>query len=364
MALQQDSEKTFGSTSYFQNKDGERKAVNNIRQEERQKRIATQLLRRNMKKAMRKGEDGGRFVQTANAAGLDVFTRTGLGEEASQAMDRARFTANENFNAASQAKAQLEAGLGNKQNQAAGAIPQQAQAQANAGQTPAMANALPNKTAKPVAPDWAKDVVNDRTFKDVDFTDPSVNAKFQGMTRAEAYDMLRKEQAARFMAGANTSAPLKTNLPAPVAVKDSVAPETRAKLDSIYANPVAFNQALEMDRENAQVFQQSINPFADKVDQAGVSFNAKVQEIEKKAKDNMQRRAETYAYDMSILANDQNAKDKAVVGVREAEANRLLTARNKSIADKAVNERNIAMQQSRVEIENYNRQLAINNFTF
>lgn len=216
MALQEDPTKSFGSTSYFRNKDDERKAVNAVRQEERQKRIATQLLRRNMKKAMRKGEDGGRFIQSAKAAELDIFGRTGLGEEASQAMARARFDVNQNFDAAAKAKAQLEAGVGpdgkpvldangkpvvGQQIAPQQTTPQQVGNVASA--QPAVSNTQPqNKTPKPTAPDWARDVENDRTFGKGFFDDPANLARIQGMTRAEAYDMLRKEQAAKFMAGA------------------------------------------------------------------------------------------------------------------------------------------------------------------
>jgi hypothetical protein len=52
-------------------------------------------------------------------------------------------------------------------------------------------------------PDWADDVKNDRTFKNVNFDDPETLKKIQGKTRGEVYDMLRKAQAERFMAEAN-----------------------------------------------------------------------------------------------------------------------------------------------------------------
>lgn len=281
MALQQDSTKSFGSTSYFQNKDDERKAVNSIRQEERQKRIATQLLRRNMKKAMRRGEDGSNYIQSAKLAGLDVFTRTGLGEEASQAMDRARFTANENFNAAAQAKAQLETGLGNKQNQAAGAIPPQAQSQANAGQTPAMANALPNKSAKPTAPDWAKDVADDKTFPKGFFENEKNLQKIQGKSRAEVYDMLRKAEAARFMSGAKA----KTTAQEPLTEQQVL----REKLNAMYANPDKFNQQQVEERNKLMEFVASNKAFADQSEMNVNNFANIVKGVQSVANQSMDR---------------------------------------------------------------------------
>ena len=53
MAIQQDPSKSFGSTSYFQNKDEQRRVVNDMRREQRNKRIAQQGLTRNIKRAIR-----------------------------------------------------------------------------------------------------------------------------------------------------------------------------------------------------------------------------------------------------------------------------------------------------------------------
>jgi hypothetical protein len=217
MALQEDPTKTFGSTSYFKNKDDQRKAVNETRQTERQKRIATQLLRRNMKKSMRAGGDGGNFMQAAKLGVLDIFGSNGLGEEAGAAMARARYDVDQNFQAAAKAKALEESKTGN-----AGQTPAiNTGATTQAGSTPQTgvvppANATPPPPvssqaatqptdSKPVLtrPDWADEVANDRTFKDVDFNSQSDLARFQGKTRAEAYDMLRKYQAASFMSGAS-----------------------------------------------------------------------------------------------------------------------------------------------------------------
>jgi hypothetical protein len=217
MALQEDPTKTFGSTSYFKNKDDQRKAVNETRQAERQKRIATQLLRRNMKKSMRAGGDGGNFMQAAKLGKLDIFGSNGLGEEAGAAMRRARYDVDQNFQAAAKAKAMEESKKGN-----AGQTPAiNTGATTQTGSTP-QAGVVPtaNTTPPPLVssqvatqpadsksvltrPDWADEVKNDRTFKDVDFNDPGTLARLQGKTRAEAYDMLRKDQAASFMSGAS-----------------------------------------------------------------------------------------------------------------------------------------------------------------
>jgi len=207
MALQEDPTKNFGSTSYFKNKDDQRKAVNETRQAERQKRIATQLLRRNMKKSMRAGGDGGNFMQAAKLGKLDIFGSNGLGEEAGAAMARARYTVDQNFQTAARAKAQQEAGMGN-----AGQTPAintgattQTSSTPQAGVDPTSDTTLPPPVPSQVAtrPDWADEVENDKTFKKVNFDNPETLARFQGKTRAEAYDMLRKDQAANFMSRAN-----------------------------------------------------------------------------------------------------------------------------------------------------------------
>ena len=221
MSLQQDPSKSFGSSSYFKNKDQQRQQVNAMRQSERQKRITTQLLRRNMKQAMRRGEDGGRFIQAADAADLDIFGRTGLGEEASVAMERARYDVDQNFNAAQRAKAQQDnkLGKGNVKPDSATKPTDDKTTPSTDGKTtpstdgkttPATGTAATPETTTPPAvgsnkpvltrPDWADDVKNDSTFRDVNFNDPAILAKIQGKTRGEVYDMLRKAQAARFMA--------------------------------------------------------------------------------------------------------------------------------------------------------------------
>ena len=274
MALQEDPTKTFGSTSYFKNKDDQRKAVNETRQAERQKRIATQLLRRNMKKSMRAGGDGGNFMQAAKLGKLDIFGSNGLGEEAGAAMARARYDVDQNFQTAAKAKAQRDAGMGN-----AGQTPAiNTGATTQTGSTPQTGVVLPSDTTPPppvssqvttqptgsqsvlTRPDWADEVKNDRTFKDVDFNSPSDLARFQGKTRAEAYDMLIKEQAASFMSGASKAgkqlaASEKEYLASlekqDFADQDSgIDAQTVANLNAVFADPEKFNreQIAEKDK--------------------------------------------------------------------------------------------------------------------
>jgi hypothetical protein len=217
MALQEDPTKTFGSTSYFKNKDDQRKAVNETRQAERQKRIATQLLRRNMKKSMRAGGDGGNFMQAAKLGKLDIFGSNGLGEEAGAAMRRARYDVDQNFQAAAKAKAMEESKKGNAGQTPAinTGAPMQADSITQTGDTTPANTTPPPPVSSQVAtqpadsksvltrPDWADEVKNDRTFKDVDFNDPGTLAKIQGKSRAEVYDMLMKAKASSFMSGAS-----------------------------------------------------------------------------------------------------------------------------------------------------------------
>jgi hypothetical protein len=220
MTLQQDPSKSFGSSSYFKNKDQQRQQVNAMRQSERQKRITTQLLRRNMKQAMRRGEDGGRFIQAAEAADLDIFGRTGLGEEASVAMERARYDADQNFNAAERAKFQRDARLGEAGAKPDGkttpvtgekTTPADGKTAPVTGVAIAPEATVPRATSKlsregqikALRPDWADEVKNDRTFKDLNFDDPLTLELIQGKSRGEVYDMLRKQQAAKLMAGFN-----------------------------------------------------------------------------------------------------------------------------------------------------------------
>jgi hypothetical protein len=235
MTIQQDPSKSFGSSSYFKNKDQQRQQVNAMRQSERQKRITTQLLRRNMKQAMRRGEDGGRFIQAAEAADLDIFGRTGLGEEASVAMERARYDADQNFNAASRAKAQKDARLGasntkpgEKTNPAdgktTGIVDGKVRSSVGAMATPeSMVTRVDSKLSreeqiKSLRPDWADEVKSDRTFKDLNFEDPTTLELIQGKSRGEVYDMLRKQQAAKLMAGFDERG--KTNALAEQAILD------------------------------------------------------------------------------------------------------------------------------------------------
>jgi hypothetical protein len=256
MSLQQDPSKSFGSSSYFKNKDQQRQQVNAMRQSERQKRITTQLLRRNMKQAMRRGEDGGRFIQAAEAADLDIFGRTGLGEEASVAMERARYDADQNFNAAKKAKTQQDNKLeksGVKPDSATKPTDDKTTPSTDGKTTPATGTAATPETTTPPAvgpnksvltrPDWANDVKNDSTFRDVNFDDPGTLAKIQGKTRGEVYDMLRKAQAARFMAE-------KTNEGIELKNKE-VAKESAALGQQMVRGQMEFNKQVDSKTQSA-----------------------------------------------------------------------------------------------------------------
>lgn len=81
---QEDPSKYFGSTDYFRNKDRQRGVVNNLRREERNKRIMQQGLTRNIKQALRKGKDPSGFINAAKGLGIDPTKGGGLGPEASQ----------------------------------------------------------------------------------------------------------------------------------------------------------------------------------------------------------------------------------------------------------------------------------------
>jgi len=256
MSLQQDPSKSFGSSSYFKNKDQQRQQVNAMRQSERQKRITTQLLRRNMKQAMRRGEDGGRFIQAAEAADLDIFGRTGLGEEASVAMERARYDADQNFNAAKKAKTQQDNKLeksGVKPDSATKPTDDKTTPSTDGKTTPATGTVATSETTTPPAvgpnksvltrPDWANDVKNDSTFRDVNFDDPGTLAKIQGKTRGEVYDMLRKAQAARFMAGATEQGDKNKN--------EEIAKESSALGQQMVRGQMEFNKQVDSKTQSA-----------------------------------------------------------------------------------------------------------------
>ena len=282
MALQEDPTKTFGSTSYFKNKDDQRKAVNETRQTERQKRIATQLLRRNMKKSMRAGGDGGNFMQAAKLGNLDIFGSNGLGEEAGAAMARARYDVDQNFQAAAKAKAQRDAGMGNAGQtpvatvgtppQPGTTVPTGNIPPASVTQPPPVYNQDSEKVdpkmsredqIKSLRPDWADEVKYDRTFKNVDFNDPGTLALINGKSRVEVYDMLMKAKAENFMAGASKAGKQlaasekeylasleKQNFADQNSGMDA---QTVANFNAVFADPEKFNrdQMAEKDKVSA-----------------------------------------------------------------------------------------------------------------
>lgn len=285
MALQEDPTKTFGSTSYFKNKDDQRKAVNETRQTERQKRIATQLLRRNMKKSMRAGGDGGNFMQTAKLDKLDIFGSNGLGEEAGAAMARARYDVDQNFQAAAKAKAQRGAGMGNAgQTPAintgattpAGSTPQTGVIPpANVTPPPPVSGQATTQTADSKSvltrPDWADEVVNDRTFKDVDFNDPETLAKIQGKSRAEVYDMLMKAKASRLMSGASEKGKAGKSI---IAKEKGISEaDNKAYFSSLETAGAVDNLANNLSEENFQLMGTTREKFLQKATQNNFGSN-------------------------------------------------------------------------------------------
>lgn len=327
MALQEDPTKTFGSTSYFKNKDDQRKAVNETRQTERQKRIATQLLRRNMKKSMRAGGDGGNFMQTAKLNNLDIFGSNGLGEEAGAAMARARYDVNQNFETATKAKAQRDAGMGNAGQTPAintgattptastpqtGVVPP-----ANVTPPPPVSGQATTQTAdsKPVLtrPDWADEVANDRTFKDIN-NKPIDLARFQGKTRAEAYDILRKEQAANFMskfnnAGKDLAASEKEYLA--TLEKQNFADQnsgmdaqTVANLNAVFADPEKFNREQMAEKDKVSALMTDADKYLSALEktkaQTGFHYNFDLEKAAYNARQE-QIKADKLAYEQGEL---------------------------------------------------------------
>lgn len=290
MALQEDPTKTFGSTSYFKNKDDQRKAVNETRQAERQKRIATQLLRRNMKKSMRAGGDGGNFMQAAKLGKLDIFGSNGLGEEAGAAMARARYDVDQNFQAAAKAKAQRDAGVGN-----AGQTPV-----ANVGTPPQPGTTVPTGNIPPASvtqpppvynqdsekvdpkmsredqikslrPDWADEVKYDRTFKNVDFNDPETLTLINGKSRVEVYDMLMKAKASRLMSGASEKGKAGKSI---IAKEKGISEaDNKAYFSSLETAGAVDNLANNLSEENFQLMGTTREKFLQKATQNNFGSN-------------------------------------------------------------------------------------------
>jgi hypothetical protein len=112
--IQQDPSKSFGSTSYFQNKDEQRRVVNDMRRQERNQRIAQQGLTRNIKKAIRKGENPQAYIDAAKKMGLDPLGGGGLGPEAGQRDAALRAKAAAGFEEIKKQRQKSDKAVGNK----------------------------------------------------------------------------------------------------------------------------------------------------------------------------------------------------------------------------------------------------------
>jgi hypothetical protein len=81
---QEDPYKDWGTPNYFRNKDNQRRVVNNMRREDRNARIMQQGLTRNIKEAIRNGEDPRGFISAAKEMGLNPVGGGGIGQEATE----------------------------------------------------------------------------------------------------------------------------------------------------------------------------------------------------------------------------------------------------------------------------------------
>jgi hypothetical protein len=207
MAIQQDPSKSFGSTSYFQNKDEQRRVVNDMRREQRNKRIAQQGLTRNIKRAIRKGENPGAFINAAKEMGLDPLGGGGFGPEAAQRDAALRAKAAAGFEEVSQQRQKSDKAVGNK----GGAINDKPITTESGGMVssapainPANVDVTSAQTVEPVAtgiisnkpkePEWfTGDVKKDTTFKGVDLTE----TRFIGKSREEARQMVMSDKASK-----------------------------------------------------------------------------------------------------------------------------------------------------------------------
>jgi hypothetical protein len=203
MAIQQDPSKSFGSTSYFQNKDEQRRVVNDMRREQRNKRIAQQGLTRNIKRAIRKGENPNAYIDAAKQMGLDPLGGGGLGPEASQRDAALRAKAASLFEEASQLRKKSDSTV-SKQGVA---TPSGGTVSESPAVNPANVDAASAQPVEPVAtgvisnkpkePEWfTGDVKKDTTFRGVDLTE----SRFIGKTREEARQMVMSDKANKAMA--------------------------------------------------------------------------------------------------------------------------------------------------------------------
>jgi hypothetical protein len=217
MAIQQDPSKSFGSTSYFQNKDEQRRVVNSMRREERNKRIAQQGLTRNIKRAIRKGENPNAYIDAAKQMGLDPLGGGGFGPEAGQRDAALRAKAAAGFEEVSQQRQKSDKAVGNKKenikkesststvrsvgsSSAVGSVGSSSAASSDTTEASNIegvdAGVDSNVSNKPKEPEWfTGDVKKDTTFRGVDLTNP----RFIGKTREEARQMIMSQKAANDM---------------------------------------------------------------------------------------------------------------------------------------------------------------------
>jgi hypothetical protein len=217
MALQEDPSKYFGSVDYFRNKDEQRRTVNDMRREERNKRIIQQGLTRNIKKAIREGKDPRGFISAAEELGLNAAGGGGLGQEASQRDAELRARAASLFEGVQAQKSKAEGTIGGVPTPSGGivsptpAINQEATqkpqgtATTSEGKTipaipfvgPPAPNAQQSQVVASTKPAWWDDVQNDRTFKP--FKEDW--SRFAGKTREEARQMIMSQKARNAMRG-------------------------------------------------------------------------------------------------------------------------------------------------------------------
>lgn len=211
MPLQEDINKSFGTSNYFDNKDQMRNEINDFIRNQRGKNSAQNAIARNLRRGLRarigtaENNATGELVKTAKLLGIDdPLAGGGLGMEAGQARKFAEFTLNRNFEEERRKNQELEArtkGIPVAGQQNAGAQPVIGANSVLRPETVANAQQGQQKSIL-TKPDWAKDVENDRTFPKGFFDDAANLARIQGMSRAEVADMLNKARVARFMSGA------------------------------------------------------------------------------------------------------------------------------------------------------------------
>jgi len=206
MSLQQDPSKSFGSTSYFQNKDEQRRVVNDMRREQRNKRIAQQGLTRNIKRAIRKGENPGAFINAAKEMSLDPLGGGGFGPEAAQRDAALRAKAAAGFEEVSQQRQKSDKAFGNKKENikkesSTSTVGSVGSSSASSSDTTEASNIEgvdagvdSNVSNKPKEPEWfTGDVKKDTTFRGVDLTNP----RFIGKSREEARQMVMSDKASK-----------------------------------------------------------------------------------------------------------------------------------------------------------------------